>query len=1160
MNGFFASLPKEITDNIKIKNTPVSLTGAFGASASYIAANTAQTLDRPVVIITENGKEARRVYKDISVFDKKAMLFPPKDIVFYSADVYSHEIDAERLKVVESIIKDEKRTVVMSIDAALSRFTPKEDFEKFVLEINVGEEIPPENAVKKLIEMGYERNDMADGKGLFALRGGILDIFPVTAENPIRIEFWDDEIDSVRIIDPSSQRSIENIKSAVVYPARDTVFTEENAKKALEKYKKEYEKNKKLLKDEPLENLMMDAAETMERLKFMGTVENPGVLVNYFYDNAETILDYLGKDYIVFVKDPNRVGEAGRALVNEFLESYKGRIENGRMLPSQSGLIADYEAVLSKIKKYDLVTMSAVNGSLDDFEPKFNYDVNCYEFDMRPGSKEFFSEISKLKRKKSTVILLTAGRSQGEKAVDMLNENGIISGFADDISSRDLKGGTVTVTRGFLSAGFVLPDMGVGFINIARSEQMAKKRRGKKKEKGVKIESFTDLKVGDYVVHDNHGIGIYGGLEKINVDGVSKDYMKISYRDNGNLYVPVNQMDLIQKYIGAEGAKVKLNKLGGQDWTKAKTKVKAAVSIMADELIALYAKRASVKGYEYAKDNVWQKEFEDKFPFEETDDQLLAIEDVKKDMETGKVMDRLICGDVGYGKTEVAVRAAFKTVQEGKQVAYLVPTTILAQQHYNTFAERMEGYPITVNLLSRFNSAKEQKETLKNLEKGFVDIVIGTHRLLSKDVNFKDLGLVIVDEEQRFGVGHKEKLKKMRENINVLTLSATPIPRTLHMSLAGIRDMSLLEEPPRERRPVQTFVMEADNEFIKEAIRRELSRNGQVFYLHNRVNNISETAMRLRKLVPEANIAIGHGQMSEIELENVMGDFIDGKIDVLVCTTIIETGLDIPNANTIIINDADKMGLSQLYQLRGRVGRANRSAYAYLLYRKDKALKEISEKRLQTIKEFTEFGSGFKIAMRDLEIRGAGNLLGAQQHGHMDSVGYDMYCRLLNDAVRQKKGEVVEETFDTMLDLNINAYIPDFYIKNEEQRLEMYKKISCITNRDDYFDVQEEIEDRYGNIPKSVYTLLEAALIKAKAHKNDVLSVAEKNKNIVVTFKGDANIDPVKLTKLITEGKGRYLFTQAAEPYVTIKPDFKKGETSIEAVEKFLDSIGKTED
>lgn len=1156
VKGFSAPLPEEIPYSVKIKNTPVSLTGAFGAGAAYIAYALSRELNRPALIVTENSREARKVYRDICMFDKAAMLFPPKDIVFYTADVYSREIDAERLKVTESLVKGENRTIVMSADAALSKFTPKAVFEKYVLDIHVGESYCLEYLVKRLTEMGYERSDMAEGRGMFALRGGILDIFPVAEDVPVRIEFWDDEVDSMRIIDPSSQRSVENIDGFTVYPASDTVFDRDTAESALAEIKKEYRKLKLCLKGDALDNLIRDISEKTEMLEHTGTMENPGVFINYFYKNAETILDYISKNYLVFVKDPGRVGEYTRGVVNEFNESFKGRLENGRMMPSQSRLIADYDEIIKELSSLDTVLLSSVGVSGEDFVPKASFDINCRDFDYPGGSAEFYNEINRLKKNGNVIILLASGRSQGERAAENLNDNGIASSYAEDIRLKNLPEGTVWVTRGFLSDSFVLPGMKLAFINISNSDKSIKRRRtNKNRAKGVKIESFTDLKAGDYVVHDNHGIGIYGGLEKIVVDGISKDYMKITYRDGGNLYVPVNQMNMIQKYIGAEASRVKLSKLGGQDWTKAKNKVKAAVSVMADELIALYAKRISLKGFVYSKDNIWQKEFEERFPYEETGDQLMAIEDVKKDMEEGRVMDRLICGDVGYGKTEVAVRAAFKAVQDGKQVAYLVPTTILAQQHYNTFKERMDGYPVTVSLLSRFSTPKEQKEIIKNIEKGFVDIVIGTHRLLSKDVKFKDLGLVIVDEEQRFGVAHKEKLKHLRENVDVLTLTATPIPRTLHMSLSGIRDMSLLEEPPRERRPVQTFVMESDNEFIREAVRRELARDGQVYYLHNRVDNISEAALRLQKLVPEASIGVAHGQMAENELENVMGSFIDGKTDVLVCTTIIETGIDIPNANTIIINDADKMGLSQLYQLRGRVGRTNRTAYAYLLYRKDKALKEVSEKRLQTIKEFTEFGSGFKIAMRDLEIRGAGNLLGAEQHGHMDAVGYDMYCRLLNDAVKVRKGEKQEDVFDTSLDLNINAYIPSTYIKNEEQRLDMYKKISYISNKDDYFDVQEEIEDRYGNIPKSVCTLLEAALLKARAHKKDILAVAEKGKNVVITFKGDAKINTDKLMDIITGGKGRYLFTQAAEPYITIKPDYNKGETGFDAVEKFLDAL-----
>ncbi|NLK36603.1 MAG: transcription-repair coupling factor, partial [Epulopiscium sp.] len=586
----------------------------------------------------------------------------------------------------------------------------------------------------------------------------------------------------------------------------------------------------------------------------------------------------------------------------------------------------------------------------------------------------------------------------------------------------------------------------------------------------------------------------------------------------------------------------KLNKLGGQEWNRAKTKARSAVKILAEDLVALYAKRAATKGYEYSPDTAWQKEFEDAFPFEETQDQLTAIEEVKKDMESDRIMDRLICGDVGYGKTEVAIRAAFKAVQDGKQVAYLVPTTILSQQHYHTFVQRMADYPVRIVQLSRFATPKQQKTALQELKEGVADIVIGTHRILSKDVTFKNLGLVIVDEEQRFGVSHKEKLKSLKENLDVLTLTATPIPRTLHMSLAGIRDMSILEEPPQERRPIQTYVMESNPEFIREAIQRELNRGGQVYYLHNRVDSIAEEAIRVQNLVPGARVAYAHGQMTERQLETIMEDFIEGEIDVLVCTTIIETGLDISNVNTIIIQDADRMGLSQLYQLRGRVGRSNRNAYAYLMYRRNKVLQETAEKRLQTIREFTEFGSGFKIAMRDLEIRGAGNLLGAEQHGHMEAVGYDMYCRLLEEEVQRLQGVEAPEQFETLIDMNVDAYIPDFYIPNQEQRMEIYKKIAAVVSIEDYYEIQEEIEDRYGNLPKSVQTLLEVVMLKAEAHAMDILSIVQKQNNIMVTFKHDAHIDPTALTKLITKEKERYLFTAGANPYLTIK--MKKGDTA----------------
>jgi transcription-repair coupling factor (superfamily II helicase) len=763
-----------------------------------------------------------------------------------------------------------------------------------------------------------------------------------------------------------------------------------------------------------------------------------------------------------------------------------------------------------------------------------NFDIrSASTFEGRIDLLE--EDIKYWKQKGDRVIILSGSKVRGEMLQRNFLDSGIETVFIPNLD-RVVEKGEIIITNGSIQKGFEYQQL--GFVVVSDKELFGsekKKRTTKKKKKGSKIESFTDLKIGDYVVHDNYGIGVYRGIENMVVDNINKDYLKISYAEGGSLYVPTNQMDVIQKYIGAESKTPKLNKLGSMEWNKAKAKVKGAVKDLAKDLVKLYSARQAAKGFMYSSDTLWQREFEDMFPFEETEDQLQAIEEVKADMESGRVMDRLICGDVGYGKTEVAIRAAFKAVQDGKQVAYLVPTTILAQQHYNTFTQRMKDFPIKIGLLSRFRTAKQQKETISGLSFGNVDILIGTHRILSKDITFKDLGLVIVDEEQRFGVTHKEKLKKLKENVDVITLTATPIPRTLHMSLTGIRDMSVLEEPPEERQPIQTYVMRYDTEFIRDAIIREVGRGGQVFYLHNRVLNIEEVAGKIQKLVPEAVVAFAHGQMSERELETIMLDYINGEIDVLVCTTIIETGLDISNANTIIIQDADRMGLAQLYQLRGRVGRSNRIAYAYLMYQKDKVLQEVAEKRLQAIREFTEFGSGFKIAMRDLEIRGAGNLLGAQQHGHMETVGYDMYCKILDMTVKEMSGIEVKEEFETSIELNVNAYIPAKYIQNEEQKLEIYKKISVIITEQDYFEVQEEIEDRYGNIPKTVQNLLDIALLKAQAHAMDITSIAQKGINVIITYKPDANADYAKIADAIKHYKNRLHFTVAQAPFLTLK-------------------------
>lgn len=1139
-------------ESIRNHNTPILASGIIDVQQTHMIAGICHHLQRPAIILTYSELRARQIYENLSFFRKDAFFYPAKDLLFYSADVHSQAITCQRFSILNRYITGQQTILVLSIEALLDKMPPKEVFSSFILELKEGDIVDNKNLLEQLLLMGYERTDLVESVGQFAVRGGIIDIHSPTAEQTFRIELWDDEIDSIRLVNTNTQRSTQKIKSISIFPMRELVFDKELAKSAMQKIEKEYQTTLQKFEKKGFIEYAQRLKETTEQiiyaLKNGQNHNNINNYIPYFYENTVSLLSYIPEDTLLFFEEPDKIQQHMDIIFTEYSESMKERIEKGYILPTQGNILFDYIHILKEASHFSEILITTISQKAPCFSVK---DTFFFSVKSAPAFQKridlFCNEITTLKKLNYRIIILAGGRTRCERMVKELQERDIISFFCETLQNApSLLKGSIMVASGRLTQGFSYQDIGFAIFSDKEffGEVKTKKRR-KKEKKGAVIENFTDLKLGDYVVHDNHGIGIFQGLEKITVDGINKDYMKISYANGGNLFVPVNQMNLIQKYIGSHGATPKLNKLGGQEWNKAKTKARSAIKILAQDLVALYAKRADAKGFAYSKDTLWQKEFEEGFPFEETEDQLDAIEDVKRDMENGKVMDRLICGDVGYGKTEVAIRAAFKAIQDSKQVAYLVPTTILAQQHYNTFLQRMAGYPIKIGLLSRFRTPKQQKETLEGLKNGIVDIVIGTHRILSKDICFKDLGLIIIDEEQRFGVGHKEKLKSFRENVNVLTLTATPIPRTLHMSLSGIRDMSILEEPPQERYPIQTYVLESNPAFIKEAIHRELARGGQVYYLFNRVQNIAEETLRLQKLVPEAKISYAHGQMTERELENIMSEFIEGQIDVLVCTTIIETGLDISNTNTIIIQDADRMGLSQLYQLRGRVGRSNRMAYAYLMYHRDKVLQETAEKRLQTIREFTEFGSGFKIAMRDLEIRGAGNLLGAEQHGHMEAIGYDMYCRLLESEIQNMKGEPKQEYFETTVDLNINAYIPDFYIKNQQQRMEMYKKIAVISNQSDYYNIQEELEDRYGNLPKSVQSLLDVVLLKAYAHTLGILSITQKSNSILLQLKADANIDPERITSLIVNGKGKYLFTAGASPYITILMKKEEKESTI---------------
>ena len=894
-----------------------------------------------------------------------------------------------------------------------------------------------------------------------------------------------------------------------------------------------------------------------------GSVRAAESYLTYFYQDTVSFLEFASRcaarrdqKLLIFADEPARCLEKAAAVEKEFSDSMQQRLEKGYILPGQMDVLYSHEAVTAEMQRLGCVLVSAMELRAPGLTPTQSsffqvHSVNAYNSSFELLSKD----LNNYKKRKYRVILLCSSRTRAERMADDLRQEGLNAFFTED-TERLVQPGEVMVMYGKLKRGFEYPD--IKFVVLTETDIFGaekKKRKKKKIYEGERIQSFSELKPGDYVVHENHGLGIFRGIEKIEVDKTMRDYMKIEYDKGGNLYVLATQLDLIQKYASADAKKPKLNKLGTQEWNRTKTKVRGAVKEIARDLVKLYAARQEQDGYVYGEDTVWQREFEEMFPFEETEDQMMAIEAVKKDMESHKIMDRLVCGDVGFGKTEVAIRAAFKAVQESKQVVYLVPTTILAQQHYRTFVQRMKDFPVRIDLMCRFRTPAQQKKTVEDAKKGLVDIIIGTHRVLSEDMKFKDLGLLIIDEEQRFGVQHKEKIKKLKENVDVLTLTATPIPRTLHMSLIGIRDMSVLEEAPVDRMPIQTYVMEENDEMVREAIEREISRQGQVYYVYNRVQDIAEMAAKIQKLVPDANVAYAHGQMREHKLEDIMYDFINGEIDVLVSTTIIETGLDISNANTMIIHDADRMGLSQLYQLRGRVGRSNRMAYAFLLYRRDKMLREVAEKRLSAIREFTDLGSGVKIAMRDLEIRGAGNLLGEEQHGHMDAVGYDLYCKMLSEAVRHLKGEIPEETYATTVDLNIDAYIPASYIPNEYQKLDIYKRIAAIETEEEQEDMLEELIDRFGDPPRKVQQLLMIAQLKAKAHAAYVISVEQKGDEYKFIMYEKARVNVAKIPELLAKYKGELTFkTDAENPYFIY---CKLRKNKKEKAEQILENAGK---
>lgn len=1129
----------QLIRGIKQGEFPVQLIGCMDTQESHMIYGTGRD-KRIRLVITHNEVRAKELVEDLKLYDHDVMYYPAKDFIFYSADVHGQAIVKERLKVIKRLLEKEPLTVVTTLDGGMDYCLPFERYQENRIHVAEEEILDLEEFKKNLVAIGYENTGQVQKEGEFSVRGGIIDVFPLTEECPYRIELWGDEVDGIRRIDVESQRSVENVSEIKIYPATEIFLEEDRILEGMHRMEEEMQTCVRRFeeegKKEEASRLRQSVANFRETYEVYHGLVNLESYVSYFTKDVSSFFDYFkGEDVCVYLDEPARCIEKGEAVEYEFRESMVSRLEKGYILPGQMEVLFSLPVLLKKLSELPLLLMTALDMKVKEFNVRHKYN---FQIQAAPSYNNNFSllakDILRLKKNGYRVLVLSASGTRAERLCQDLQDYEIPAFYSRDLS-HELLPGEVMIGKGTLRKGFEYPNL--RFVVMTEGDIFGgvKKKRKKrvKRYEGAAIHSFNDLKIGDYVVHENHGLGIYEGIEKIEVDHITKDYLKVAYAGGSNLYIPATSLEVLQKYAGSDAAKVpKLNKLNSPEWKKTKSRVKGAVKEIAQELVDLYAKRQAKQGHAFEKDTVWQREFEEVFPYEETEDQLHAIEDTKKDMESIKAMDRLICGDVGYGKTEIAIRAAFKAVMDGKQVAVLVPTTILAGQHYNTFVQRMRDYSVEVGMLSRLRTPKENRETVEKLRKGAIDIVIGTHRLLAKDVVYKDLGLLIVDEEQRFGVTHKEKLKQLKNDIDVLTLTATPIPRTLHMSLVGIRDMSVLEEPPVDRMPIQTFVMEKNDEIVREAILRELGRGGQVYYVYNRVANMDIIAGEVQKLVPEAIVAYAHGQMNERELERTMFAFVNGEIDVLVSTTIVETGLDIPNVNTIIIDEADKLGLSQLYQLRGRVGRSNRTAYAFLMYKRDKMLKEVAEKRLAAIKEFTELGSGFKISMRDLEIRGAGNLLGARQHGHMEAVGYDLYCKMLNEAVKRLKGEKVEnDEFETNIDLKMDAFIPADYIPNEFQKLDVYKRIAEIETEPERDDMVDELIDRFGEPPQSVCNLLEIALLKARAHDAYITAIVEKANQIRITMFPQAKVATDKIPDLLAAYQGKLRFVPETTPY-----------------------------
>ena len=1146
MNTILGELGKnakfcEYVKNIENKKSPIAISGLTDVGMVQMLAATKEFVKRPICIITYNDIQARKLVEDLNYFTDKVIYLPKKEIVTYDYVAESKDLPYERIEALNKIQELKTGIVVTTIEAAIQKMISKKELYKNTLNFKIGQEHRLEDVKQKLVDLGYVRYDLIDGRGQFSVRGGIVDV-SITEKTGLRIEFWGDKVDSIRYFNIVSQRSIENIEKATIYPAHEYVL-EKSIDEVISKIKNV------IYVDEIQEQVNQD----IEIIKAGNYISKIDRYLNSFYEKQETILDYLSENFIIALDEINKINQRLENVNLDNQNVIQLLIEKGKIVPEALKNICGYEEFDEKLNNRQKVYLEKFDDEIKMQAEKYKWaykEKNFYKSEI----EILFKELLKAQEAKKKIYILAETKEKAKKICTLLDENEIINKYEEKLNQTIIVKNTesfVTVSVGKLSAGFECFDLNQLVITSQELIEGEKRKtyRSSAFKEGEKV-VFADLKIGDYVVHKNYGIGIFIGVNTIKADGTTKDYIKIKYYGDDILYVPTNQLDSIRKYIGGDEGGLKVNKLGNKEWIKTKARVKNNLKEVARELIELYAKRDKAKGHAFAPDTPWQMQFEDSFPYQETDDQLRCIDEVKKDMEMNKPMDRLLCGDVGYGKTEVAIRAAFKAVMDGKQVAYLAPTTVLAEQQYKEFRDRMSEFGIKVEVLNRFRTKKQQTEIIKKLKVGEVDVIVGTHRILSEDVDFKDLGLLIIDEEHRFGVKAKEKIKQYKTNVDVLTMTATPIPRTLHMSIVGVRDMSVIYEPPYNRKPVQTYVLEYDREVIRESITKELERKGQVFYLFNNVEKIMQKADEISNLIPEAKVSYAHGQMTGNEIEDIMEEFIQGKTDVLVCTTILESGIDIPNANTIIVENADRMGLAQLYQIRGRVGRSDRQGYAYITYKRDKLLSEIADKRLKAIKEFTEFGSGFKIAMRDLEIRGAGSLLGEIQHGHLEQVGYDTYCNLLDEVVREIQGEVVIPEIDVQIDLDATCYIPDTYISDSSQKIEMYQEIALCKNEEDIQNVIDEMIDRFGDMPKEIENLIEIARIKILCKKLKISKVQSKKNFVVFIFEpGEINID---INQMVRKYKNKIKFTQGIKPQITLALENTAEIKMLKEVEEFL--------